>query len=125
MQTLEACKEAEYSSENSSCQQMASDFETSPKNAKQVEKNLESQLNRSNSCFSFFFKGQPGQGFQLNPSIKSLVSISVQGEKLQTSIRANIKVLDQYKKFPLQLYQWTHIVDRYLGEVVSSVDNFL
>lgn len=73
-----------------------------------------------------FFKGKSGQGqFELNTSIKGLVSLSTQGEKLQTSIRANIKVLDQYKRFPLQLYQRTHVVDRYLSETVTTVDNFL
>jgi len=45
--------------------------------------------------------------------------------KLETNVRANIKTLDQYKRFPLQLYQWIHVVDRYLSEITTTVDNFL
>jgi flagellin-like hook-associated protein FlgL len=44
---------------------------------------------------------------------------------LETNIRANIKTLDQYKRFPLQLYQWIHVVDRYLSEITTTVDGFL
>lgn len=45
--------------------------------------------------------------------------------QLIKSIRQNIKVLDQYKKFPLQLYQRIHVSDRYLTEVTSILSNFV
>lgn len=44
---------------------------------------------------------------------------------LINSVRQNIRVLEQYKKFPLQLYEWLHVTDRYLGELTAIVGNFL
>ena len=41
------------------------------------------------------------------------------------SIKQNIKVLEQYKKFPLQLYERIHVVDRYLTEITSVFSDFL
>ncbi|MEI6118597.1 MAG: hypothetical protein WCP92_05225 [bacterium] len=48
------------------------------------------------------------------------------------AVKQNIKVLQKYKEFPSQLYQRTHITDRYLTEisalisdVVGSINNFL
>jgi hypothetical protein len=78
-------------------------------------------MKRNTACLSFLFQADGN----ISPSIQSFLSLSSQSEKLQTTITANIKVLDQYKKFPLQLYQRTHVVDRYLGETITSVDNFL
>ncbi|MEI6775070.1 MAG: hypothetical protein WCL18_10285 [bacterium] len=38
---------------------------------------------------------------------------------LISSVKQNIKVLQKYKEFPTQLYQRTHLVDRYLTELSS------
>ena len=51
--------------------------------------------------------------------------ITAQTDAFENRVRENIKVLDQYKRFPLQLYQWIHVTDRYLGEIASMVENFL
>jgi len=86
-----------------------------------VQNTVNQYMKRNTACLSFLFQSDGN----ISPSIQSFLSLSSQSEKLQTTITANIKVLDQYKKFPLQLYQRTHIVDRYLGETITSVDNFL
>lgn len=44
---------------------------------------------------------------------------------LISSIKANIKVLEKYKQFPGQLYQRTHLTDRYLTEVSAMLSDFI
>lgn len=51
---------------------------------------------------------------------------------LISSVKANINVLEKYKEFPTQLYQRTHLTDRYLTELsaliwdfVGGINNFL
>ena len=39
------------------------------------------------------------------------------------SVKQNINVLEQYKEFPTQLYEWTHISDRYLTEISALVND--
>lgn len=41
------------------------------------------------------------------------------------SVKENIKVLDQYKQFPTQLYSRIHVSDRYLAEISSVTSNFV
>jgi len=42
-----------------------------------------------------------------------------------TRVRENILVLQQYKKFPLELAKWLNITDRYLSEVAGIIQTFL
>ena len=44
---------------------------------------------------------------------------------LISSVKQNINVLEKYKEFPGQLYQWTHLTDRYLTEISSLLSNFV
>jgi len=41
------------------------------------------------------------------------------------SVKQNIKVLEKYKQFPVQLYQRTHLTDRYLTELSALLSNFV
>jgi len=41
------------------------------------------------------------------------------------SVKQNIKVLQKYKEFPNQLYDRTHLTDRYLTEISSLLSNFV
>jgi hypothetical protein len=41
------------------------------------------------------------------------------------SIEQNIKILEQYKQFPDQLYERTHISDRYMTELTALLSNFV
>ena len=42
---------------------------------------------------------------------------------LINSVKQNIIVLEKYKKFPTQLYQWTHLTDRYLTEISALLSD--
>lgn len=39
-----------------------------------------------------------------------------------TNVKANLKAIEKYKQFPLQLYDRVHIQDRYLSEVSNIVE---
>lgn len=41
------------------------------------------------------------------------------------SVKQNINVLEKYKQFPNQLYERTHLTDRYLTEISSLLSNFV
>lgn len=41
------------------------------------------------------------------------------------SVKENINTLDKYKEFPTQLYQWTHLTDRYMTELSSVLSEFM
>jgi hypothetical protein len=43
-------------------------------------------------------------------------------EQLMRVVKQNLKVLDQYKQFPFQLYDRIHVYDRYLTEVSDIID---
>jgi len=46
-------------------------------------------------------------------------------KKVIDAVRENIKVLNQYKKYPIELYEWVHIMDRYLSEATSFVSTLV
>lgn len=81
---------------------------------------VDNNITTTNACMNIIF-----QWNDINPRLKTIIWITNQTELLQTKIRENIKILDQYKRFPLQLYQWVHVVDRYLSELTTTIDNFL
>jgi len=55
----------------------------------------------------------------------SLITVKENSAGLIRSVKQNMQVLEQYKQFPDQLYARTHITDRYLTEVSSSLDSFV
>lgn len=46
-------------------------------------------------------------------------------DKIIRSVKQNIQVLEKYKKFPLQLYERTHLSDKYLTELSALLSNFV
>jgi hypothetical protein len=40
---------------------------------------------------------------------------------LVRNVQQNIQVLEQYKQFPLQLYDWMHFVDKYMSDIIGFV----
>lgn len=79
---------------------------------------MEKNLNVTSECLNIVW-------WDLSTSIANITTITSQSDAFENRIRENIKVLDQYKRFPLQLYQWIHVTDRYLGEISAMVENFL
>lgn len=46
-------------------------------------------------------------------------------EHLTDQIYHNIQVLQQYRELPFQLYEWIHVLDRYITELTSVINNTL
>ena len=36
---------------------------------------------------------------------------------------ANILILQEYRDFPFEIYEWIHVIDRYTSEITSLVNN--
>ncbi len=58
-------------------------------------------------------------------NIDEWVEITAQAWDLINSVETNIETLQEYKEFPLELYDWLHIVDRYLTELSCIIEEFL
>ncbi|MBQ7073673.1 hypothetical protein IJM86_01115 [bacterium] len=46
-------------------------------------------------------------------------------EQLQDQVYRNIQILQQYRDLPFQLYEWIHVLDRYINEITNVLTNFL
>ena len=42
---------------------------------------------------------------------------------MQEQIYANILVLQEYRNFPFEIYEWIHVIDRYMSEIISLISN--
>lgn len=58
-------------------------------------------------------------------SMNKFVSFRENSAGLIRSIKENINVLEKYKEFPTQLYERTHLTDRYLTEISSLISDFV
>jgi hypothetical protein len=43
--------------------------------------------------------------------------------KLQNQIYANLMTLQKYRNFPFEIYEWIHVIDRYISEIISLINN--
>ena len=59
----------------------------------------------------------------MNNSLKWFLNLSATLDKLVIAVKQNMETLQQYKKFPLQLYDWIHVIDRYLWDTSSLVSS--
>lgn len=105
---------------NPTCDEIKTTYALNTKEQQQQFANItDKNIQLSDTCYSLIFRGDA-----INPRIQGMININTQTTNMEMRIRENIKTLDQYKRFPLQLYQWTHVVDRYLAEITAIVDNF-
>ena len=44
-------------------------------------------------------------------------------QRMLDQIYTNILILQEYRDFPLEIYEWIHVVDRYMSEITSLVNN--
>lgn len=58
-------------------------------------------------------------------SVGNFLTFRENSAGLISSVKANIKVLQKYKEFPSQLYQRTHLTDRYLTEISALLSDFV
>lgn len=83
---------------------------------RQIDRNItgsKEQLELKTACLEFVS----------NQSITALITFQTQWEQAIKAVRQNIRILEEYKRFPLQLYEWIHITDRYLSELSSVISN--
>ena len=43
--------------------------------------------------------------------------------KLVNKVHNNLMVLQKYRDFPYEIYEWMHVIDRYMSEIASLVNN--
>jgi hypothetical protein len=115
------CKEKKRNQDNDNCKKIMNIFSLDNKWLQDIESQLDMWEKINNQCISLLFNTS---GW-LNSTFKNLFSIIQASSTIETNIKRNIVTLGEYKNFPLQLYQWIHVVDRYLSEITTTVNNFL
>lgn len=58
-------------------------------------------------------------------NIKVILDFIKSFDQLSMKVYGNIDVLQQYRDLPFQIYEWVHVLDRYMGEITSVLTNFL
>ena len=71
----------------------------------------------SHSCAALFNWGM------INNSLKWFLNLQMTLDKLVVAVKQNMETLQQYKKFPLQLYDWIHVIDKYLWDISSLLQS--
>ena len=59
----------------------------------------------------------------INNSLNWFMNLQANLDKLIVAVKQNMETLQQYKKFPLQLYDWIHVIDKYLWEISSLISS--
>ena len=62
--------------------------------------------------------------FTQNARFQQFLNIEENYHLLVRDIKQNLKVLEQYQQFPIQLYEWMHVTDRYLTELSGFIGRF-
>ena len=44
-------------------------------------------------------------------------------KKMESQIYTNLLILQKYRNFPFEIYEWIHAIDRYMVEIVSLLTN--
>ena len=44
-------------------------------------------------------------------------------DKLQNQIYNNLMILQEYRNFPFEIYEWIHVIERYMSEIASLINN--
>ena len=48
---------------------------------------------------------------------------NVDWQKMLNQIYSNLAILQQYRNFPFEIYEWIHVIDRYMSEIASLINN--
>jgi hypothetical protein len=55
---------------------------------------------------------------------KSQFELAIKGwEKIQNQVYVNLMTLQKYRNFPFEIYEWIHVIDRYMSEIASLINN--
>jgi hypothetical protein len=50
--------------------------------------------------------------------------LAVKGwERLQNQVYVNLMTLQKYRNFPFEIYERIHVIDRYMSEIASLINN--
>ncbi len=77
------------------------------------------KTSETNQCTDLFLWGK------LDAMINNFLDIQTNADWLISAVRQNVETLELYKKFPLDLYEWMHVGERYMSEISSVINNFL
>ncbi len=44
-------------------------------------------------------------------------------QNMLNNIYTNLMILQEYREFPFEMYEWIHVIDRYMSEIASLVNN--
>lgn len=44
-------------------------------------------------------------------------------KKMLDQVYVNIQILQEYRNFPFEIYEWIHVLDRYMSEISSLINN--
>ena len=45
--------------------------------------------------------------------------------RMLEKIYMNLRILQEYRDFPFEVYEWIHVIDRYMSEISSLISNTL
>ena len=71
------------------------------------------------SCSEVFLDGT------IDDTLKWFLNVQSNADTLMRTVKQNIETLQQYQQFPIQLYEWIHVVERYIWETSSLVNSIL
>ena len=46
-------------------------------------------------------------------------------QRMQDQIYANLIILQKYREFPFEIYEWIHVIDTYMAEIAALINNTL
>lgn len=72
-----------------------------------------------NSCADMFIDGT------LEETLNNFVKMQSSVKAWMKTVKANIETLEQYKQFPLQLYEWIHVTDKYIWDISNLISSTL
>lgn len=61
---------------------------------------------------------------QAEQAAQKILKLIQDFDQLSEHIRENLIILDKYKRFPLELYEYIHIVEKYMSELSGVITNF-
>lgn len=87
-------------------------------------------ISNANICLKTFSQWEKNQcidlflGGKFDATLNDFLNIQTSSDQLITSVKQNLETLELYKQFPLDLYEWIHVGDRYMAEISSVINNF-
>ena len=73
----------------------------------------------NHSCAEIFLD------WTIDSALNWFLNIQSSANSMMFSVKENMEILQQYKLFPLQLYDWIHVEEKYLWEVSNLVNSVL